>query len=234
MRTIVESASPALAIKFVQSITIRWPGMQALHPFFAFLLSAALPVLSLAADPRHVAEAAGDRCEAAAAETVRQMRGDDALHVEFIRRSVEPPVGGEADVKGEGAYRGAEGAARRFSFRCLYHIAPDTTSGVVFRDIDPPRTKTDTDARWQPDLSVLSPESCETAVATVLKSKYPRVGRIAFGSDSRKLRPASSGRTAMEGQGSVERAPGMNLIAFSYVCEFEPRSSQVVLARTAP
>ena len=61
MRTIVESASLDLAIKFVQSITIRWPGVQALHPFFAFLLSAALRVLSLAADPRPVAEAAADR-----------------------------------------------------------------------------------------------------------------------------------------------------------------------------
>ena len=148
--------------------------MQVHHTFLAFLLFASLSLSSQAADPRRQhAEAAAERCEAAAAEAVRQMRGDEALHLEFIRsrRSVEPPVQDEAGVTGEGTYRGAEGAVRRFSFRCVYHKASDSTSGVVFRDVETPRARTETKADWQPDLSAVSPESCETAVATVLKSK---------------------------------------------------------------
>ena len=207
------------------------------HTLLALVLSASIPAVALAADRLSAApEAAGERCEAAVAETIRHMRGDDARRVQFTQsgRSVLPPVNDETDVKGEGTYRGASGPVRTFSFSCAYNVKSGTTSGVVFRDTGPARAEAGADARWQPDLSTLSPEACETAVAAVLKSKHPRVGRIAFGSDSRKLRPAANGRTAMEGQGSVERAPGMNLIAFSYVCEFEPRTGKVMLARTTP
>jgi hypothetical protein len=222
-----------------------------LHPrLLALLLSATFASVTLAADPSPVAaaasspavgaESAGERCEAAVTETVRHMRGDDARQVQFVRarRSVLPPVEDETDVKGEGTYRGASGAARAFSYSCAYNVKSGTTSGVVFRDAGAGRSDAQAaqaaEARWQPDLSNLSPEACETAVAAVLKSKHPRVGRIAFGSDSRKLRPAANGHTVMEGQGSVGRAPGMSLIAFNYVCEFEPRTGKVLTARTVP
>jgi hypothetical protein len=219
--------------------------MQTSHTLLALLLSATLPLAALAADPPPsasatgvgpIAEAAGERCEAAVTDTIREMRGDDGRQVQFVRarRSVLPPVNDETDVKGEGSYRGGSAAARTFSYRCAYNVKSDTTSGVVFKDIGPARADTGAETRWQPDLSALSPEACEAAVASVLKSKHPRVGRIAFGSDSRKLRAATNGRTAMEGEGSVQRAPGMNLIAFNYVCEYEPRTGKVVVARTTP
>jgi len=205
---------------------------------FRFLLSVALTALvapAFAANPAD-ADAAGERCEAAVTETVKHMRGDDARTIAFVaaRRAVAPPVADETDVKGEGTYRGASGPAHPFSYSCAYNVKSGNTSGVVFRDLGAKAAAAaGPDANWQPDLSALSPEACEAAIAQVLKTKYPRVGRIAFGSDSRRLRPAPNGRTGMDGQGSVERAPGMNLIPFDYRCEFE-RGGKLVGARTAP
>ncbi len=178
---------------------------------------------------------AGERCEAAVAETVKHMRGDDARQVQFTRaqRSVLPPVDEETEVKGEGTYRGG-GAARGFSYSCAYNLKSGTTSGIVFRDHGAAQAQASAEKAWQPDLASLSPEACEAAVAQVLKGKFPRVGRIAFGSDSRKLRPAGNAQTGLEGQGSVERAPGMNLMPFDYRCEFEARTGKLVSARTTP
>ena len=205
-----------------------------IRPLLPLALLATVPYLAFAAEPSP-REAAGERCEAAVTETVKHMRGDDARQVQFNRAKqvVAPPVDEETDVKGEGAYRGSTSAARPFSYSCAYNIKAGTTSGVVFRDLGPARPD-GAEAAWQPDLSTLSPEACESAVASVLKGKYPRVGRIAFGSDSRRLRPAPNGRSGMSGQGSVERAPGMSLIAFDYQCEFESRTGKVVAARTTP
>ena len=207
----------------------------ALHVARAAAALAALAAASLpaAAAPTPGPEAAGDRCEEAVAETVKHMRGDDARTVQFAsgRRSVAPPVNDETDVKGEGSYRSASGAARPFSYSCAYNVRTGTTSGVVFRDLSPRAAPAA--SAWQPDLASLSPDACEAAIARVLKTKNPRVGRIAFGSDSRRLRPGAAGRTAMEGQGSVARAPGMNLIAFEYRCEFEP-GGKLVAASTTP
>lgn len=204
---------------------------------FRSLLPVALAAFAapvFAADPPGP-EAAGERCEAAVTETVKHMRGDDARTVQYVaaRRVVSPPVGDETDVKGEGSYRGASGKGRGFSYGCAYNIRTGTTSGVVFRDLGGSAASTAAEPAWQPDLASLSPETCEAAIAQVLKGKYPRVGRIAFGSDSRRLRPAPNGRTGMDGQGSVERAPGMNLIPFEYRCEFE-RGGKLVAARTTP
>lgn len=208
-----------------------------IRPFLPLALLATVPYLASvahAADPSP-REAAGERCEAAVTETVKHMRGDDARQVQFNRAKqvVAPPVDEETDVKGEGSYRGGAGGPRPFSYSCAYNLKAGTTSGVVFRDLGPSRPD-NAEAAWQPDLSTLSPEACESAVAAVLKGKYPRVGRIAFGSDSRRLRPAPKGRSGMTGQGSVERAPGMSLIAFDYQCEFEARTGKVVSARTTP
>lgn len=194
----------------------------------------AQPVISASA-PAAGASMAGERCEAAVSDTVRAMRGTDAQQVSFNRakRTVAPPANDETDVKGEGSYRG-DGGGRTFSFSCAYNTKTGTTSGVVFRDLGGPARGSDaaSDKPWQPDLSTLAPEACESAVVAVIKNKYPRVGRIAFGSDSRKLKPAPSGRTGLEGQGGVERAVGMNLVPFEYRCEYEARTGKVVSART--
>ncbi|MCW7537033.1 hypothetical protein OOT46_04100 [Aquabacterium sp. A7-Y] len=175
---------------------------------------------------------AGDRCEAAVAETVRAMRGREAEDVQFIgsKRALSPMSDDETGVKGEGRYQGAGGAVP-FTYSCAYNASTSATSGVVFRETG--RARALAEAAREPDVTHVSPEACETAAAGVLKQKYPRVGRIVFGSDSRRLRATSNIRTSLEGQGGVERAPGMNAIPFSYRCDFDSRNGRILSAQTA-
>jgi len=175
---------------------------------------------------------AAERCEEAVAETVRRMRGPRAHEVQFVgtKRRLSPTLGDETGVKGEGLYRGATGSVN-FTYSCAYNTATGATSGVVFRDFG--RIAGGTDAAWQPDLTHISPEACEAATAAALKEKYPRVGRIVFGSDSRRLLPGANDNTSLEGQGAVQRAPGMNAIPFTYRCEFQTRNGEIVSVRTS-
>jgi len=177
---------------------------------------------------------AGDRCEAAVAETVRRMRGREAQEVEFIgAKRVLSPTGQdeETGVKGEGRYRGPGSVAMVFTYSCAFNAKSGSTSGVVFRETGEPRAGGG-DVAWEPDLTKFSPEDCETAAASQLKEKYPRIGRIAFGSDSRQLRPAPNAHTSVEGQGALQRAPGMNSTPFRYRCEVDTRNGKVVNVQT--
>ena len=175
---------------------------------------------------------AAERCEVAVAETVKRMRGKEAQEVEFFgaKRQIAPTPEEDLGVKGEGRYRRPSGAQVGFSYSCAYNAKTGATSGIVFRDAAALRASDE--KPWQPDLMSISPETCEAAVASALKSKHPRVGRIAFGSDSRQLRPAPSGGASLEGIGAVQRAPGMNLNQFSYRCEFEPKAGKLVAVQT--
>ncbi len=175
---------------------------------------------------------AADTCEAAVAETIKQMRGTAAQDVQFIkeRRSFLPGASGDTDVKGAGRYRAANGSSMPFTYGCAYNAESDSTSGIVFRDTASLRTSPP--KAWQPDLSAVSPENCETAVAAALKSKHPRVARIAFSSDSRQVHPAINGLISLEGIGALERAPGMNANPFKYRCEFNPGHSKVTRVET--
>lgn len=184
-----------------------------------------------AAAPADAAKAA-DSCETAVTETIKEMRGRDAQDVQFNKdkRVLSPTTGEETDVKGAGRYRNNTGASMPFTYGCAYNAKTHVASGIVFRDaggLRPTEQKP-----WEPDLANVSPEACETAVASALKSKHPRVGRIAFGSDSRQLRPGAAGRSNLEGIGAVERAPGMSLVQFSYRCEFEPGKAKIVGVQT--
>jgi hypothetical protein len=80
---------------------------------------------------------------------------------------------------------------------------------------------------------IASTEACESAVAQALKDKHPRLSRIVFGSDTRTLRPAPNARTSMEGEGAVDRAPGMNAVRFSYSCLYDARSGKVERVQTS-
>jgi hypothetical protein len=183
--------------------------------------AAALPVAAQTAAVD--ATAAGEQCETAVAETVRRMRGREAQEVQFVgaKRALTPVSDDETGVKGEGRYRGSAGRTMPFTYSCYYNLKTSATSGVVFRDTagSPPPAE----APWQPDLTNVSPEACESAAAASLKERHPRVGRITLGSDSRRVRPGSNGRIVLEGKGAVQPAPGMNAVPFSYACEFEGR-----------
>jgi hypothetical protein len=186
---------------------------------------------AFAAAPADATKAA-ESCEAAVIETIKEMRGRDAQDVQFSKdkRVLAPTTGEETDVKGAGRYRAAGGTSMPFTYGCAFNATTGATSGIVFRDAAAQRTTEE--KPWQPDMLSVSPEACEAAVAAALKSKHPRVGRIAFGSDSRQLRPAPAGRSSLEGIGALERAPGMNLVQFKYRCEFEPGSGKLVAVQT--
>jgi hypothetical protein len=200
-------------------------------PFVAALAFGSNLALAATPDPAGAGKAA-ESCEAAVIETIKEMRGRDAQDVLFSKdkRVLLPTTGEEIDVKGAGRYRGPAGTPMPFTYGCAYNAKTGATSGIVFRDAGGSRAAEE--KPWQPDLTTVSPEACETAVAANLKSKHPRVGRIAFGSDSRQLKPAPAGRSSLEGVGAVQRAPGMNLVQFSYRCEFEPRNGKIVAVQT--
>lgn len=189
---------------------------------------------SNAAAPADAGKAA-ERCEAAVAEAIREVRGKEAREVEFVgRRRVQPPGSGdEAEIKGEGRYRGSSGAAVSFGYSCAFNVKTGATSGVVFRETGGTRSDAAPDAAWQPDLTHVSPEACETAIAAALKDKYPRVENIVFSTDTRQLQPAANARLSLEGQGALQRAAGMNAQPFKYRCELEARSGKVVGVQTS-
>ena len=187
---------------------------------------------ALAAAERGPADSAGDACEAAVARAVREARGRAAREIRFIgeQRAVSTTPGEPIGVKGEGRYLGPAGAAIPFTYTCAFDPASRATHGVLFSDKAEPAPA----SRSAPiDLSRLSPESCEAATAAALKTQHPRVDRISFGSDSRRLTPASNDHTLLDGRGAVTRAPGMNAVAFSYRCEFDNRSGKVLRVSTA-
>ena len=175
---------------------------------------------------------ATERCEQEVAETIRRMRGRDAKEVQFIaaRRVLTPQADEETAIRGEGRYRAASGGGVSFTYGCVYDAASDGTSGVVFRETGGQRAAAE--KSFDPDLTNVSPQACESAAAAALKKLHPRVGRINFGSDSRSMQPGENGRVELVGAGSVERAQGMNLIPFSYRCEVDPRNGRVVAVST--
>lgn len=177
---------------------------------------------------------AADRCEVAVTDAVKQARGKEAQEVQFFgaKRQISPTPNEELGVKGEGRYRRPSGDHVSFSYSCAYNSATGETSGALFRETGPTESAR-VSKPWEPDLLNVSPEACESATAAVLKQKYPRVGRIAFGSDTRKLQPAPNEHMLLEAQGAVERAPGMSLVPFTYRCEFEPEGGKIVKVETS-
>jgi len=197
----------------------------------------ALLLLSLlagasAAAPTDAAKAA-DRCEADVADTIRRMRGKDVQELQFTatKRVLQPATDDETGVRGEGRYRaGTSGNTVTFTYSCAFNAKSETTSGVLFRENLAGRAAPEKE--FLPDLTNLSPEACESAAAADLKLRHPRVGRINFGSDSRRIGPGQNGQVQLEGKGAVERAPGMNAIPFSYSCQVEPRSGRIASVQT--
>lgn len=175
-----------------------------------------------------------ERCESSVAETLRKMRGKDADDVQFApaQRSVAPAADeGDVGVKGGGRYRGRGGAGTSFTYGCTYNTRSGLTSAVVLREAGAAAAAARQD--WQPDLSRVSPEACESAVAQLLTSKHPRVARIAMEPDTRRLQPGPDEHLLLLGQGALQRAPGMNAEPFSYTCELNPRTGQVLAVRTS-
>lgn len=179
-----------------------------------------------------------EKCEASVEETLRKNRGAAAHDVQFVPAQRTVTAGDEDDlnVKGAGRYRAAAatagGAAGRggttFTFSCTFNAKSGMTSGVVLREAGGAAAR----ETWQPDMSRISPEACESAVAQELKIRHPRVAQIAFEPDTRRLEPGPDNRILLLGQGAVQRATGMNAVPFSYTCELDARSGRVLAVRT--
>jgi hypothetical protein len=181
-------------------------------------------------------QAAAEACEAEVAGTVKRMRGRDAQQVQFVgsKRVLADVSEEETGINGEGRYRGRSGEQTSFTYSCMYNSRTSQTSGVMFRETADVAAPSGTSAAALPaDAPIASTEACETAVAKALKDKHPRTSRIVFGSDTRSMQPAADSRTAMEGEGAIERAPGMSAVRFSYRCLFEPRSGKVERVQTS-
>jgi hypothetical protein len=175
--------------------------------------------------------AAAQTCETAVADTLRELRGKAAHEVQFgaARPLVPPPADDSTTLAGTGLYRAAAGPAKPFTYTCTYDLQTGKASGVVLREEPAPAAAA---KPWEPDLTHLSPEACEAAAAAALKDQYPPAGRIRFESDSRQLKAAPNARTSLEGQGSLERAAGMNPAPFTYRCLLDTGSGRIVSVHT--
>ena len=179
-----------------------------------------------------------ERCEAAVVDTLRKLRGKQAQEVQFTpaQRAVNPGDEGEISVKGAGRYRsgngpGAVGAGASFSFSCSFSAKTGLASGVVLREAGANAARAPAD--WQPDLSRVSPDACESAAAQLLKEKHPRVAQIAMEPDTRRLQPGPDDHIMLLGQGALRPAPGMNAVPFSYSCEIDGRNGRLVGVKTS-
>ena len=178
-----------------------------------------------------------ERCEAAVVETLRKLRGKRAQEVQFTpaQRAVTASDDTEISVKGAGRYRTGAGAGAGtgapFSFSCSFNAKTGLASGVVLREAGADAARSQAD--WQPDISRVSPQACESAAAQLLKDKHPRVAQIAMEPDTRRLQPGPDDHILLLGQGAVQRAPGMNAVPFSYACEFDGRNGRLVGVKTS-
>lgn len=204
------------------------------RPVRAGWLIAALTIALGHAGPA-TAQDGAEACEEAVIRTVQQLRGARAQVVEFsaVKRDATRKSERETTLRGQGRYHaGSGGAAQPFRYSCVYDADTGLASGVVLRDGGGPPAPRARERPWEPDMTRLSPEACETAAAASLKRRYPAVGAITFATDTRQLRPAAEGRTSLEGQGRMARAPGLNLVRFNYRCELEARSGKLLSAET--
>lgn len=183
-------------------------------------------------------QAGVEACEAQVNRTVQRDR-EGAQQVQFVgaKRTLSAISDEETGIAGEGRYRSRAGSITPFTYSCVFNPRTGEASGVVLREsaaaaapggVRPAAGRT---AAAGPPIA--STDACESAVAQALRDKHPRTSRIAFGSDTRTLRPAADARTSMEGEGAVERAPGMSAVRFSYSCLFDARSGKVERVQTS-
>lgn len=171
-------------------------------------------------------------CQKAAESALRSARGS----VEDLSFAGPPSVQAgtsdkdEFNFRGGGRYRLKAGTARGFSFSCNYNTQTGIVAGVLLRDdaVNDGAAASGTARIFEPDLSHVSPEACESAAAAALQRRHPKIERISFNSALRQLQQASADRASLEGQGDAVRVIGEPSTHFSYRCEFDPRNGRVI------
>jgi hypothetical protein len=182
---------------------------------------------SAASGPARVVERAAEQapadpvapCESKVTESVRQLRGK-SVPVQFTSDAQVVHASAEqADVKGEGRYTKPGGGSVAFRYTCTFDEQQRSASGVLFHEVEPagpPPALT----VWKADPLLVLPEACESALATNLRAGNPRAGNIAFDSMNRRLDPVAGGGTALSGEGTIVRGPGLPASAFHYRCVY--------------
>lgn len=208
----------------------------------ALLLPMTVALSTLAPAAQAADEAARDAglqqaCERSVAETVRATRGALA-DVSLDPAAVRPPAN-EGVLRGSGRYRVSGGAWQAFGFTCGIDLRSQSVSGVVLREGAVPTAKPAPRAAApaatsapEPDLSMISPEACESSAASALKQRWPALAQLNFDTQSRRLEPgASSGEPLLVGRGNVVPAPGEPATFFGYRCTIDARNGRVLGTR---
>lgn len=170
-------------------------------------------------------------CEAAVTDAIQQARGEGAKQVQFLGAKQAPGkasaavLGEDSTIHGEGRYQGTGGAVA-FAYRCTLDPQGQERPGVIFKEVGGPAPAAE--KPWQADLTNLSPEACEAAVASAVTGKYSRAVNLMLSSQSRQLKPAPNKHTYMHGQGSAQKATGMRPSAFTYRCELDTASGKFI------
>lgn len=170
-------------------------------------------------------------CEAAVTSAIHKARGDAAKQVQFL--GPKPSLGKasagaqpvENAIHGEGRYQGPGGAVA-FSYHCTLDPKGQEPPGVIFKEVG--GSASVAEKPWQADLTNLSPEACEAAVAGAVTGQYSRAVNLVLSSKSRQLKPAPNKHTYMHGQGSAQKAAGMAPSAFTYRCELDTASGKFI------
>jgi hypothetical protein len=169
------------------------------------------------------------RCEAQVQEALQRVHGKALRGAKFdaASRTLLRAEGDEATLRGAGRTT-LDGGGGAFQYSCAVNLKTGQTSGAVVRDaVAQARRARD----WEPDLAKVSPADCEAAAAALLTTRHPRIGRITFDAETRRLEPAERERIGLEGRGALQRAAGMLAAPFSYRCEFDGRNGRVVAVR---
>lgn len=172
-------------------------------------------------------------CESAARKALLEP-GGQAGEVTFgSAPSVQPRRAGEDQIAlhGEGRRRD-KGSTRSFIYSCTVDPRTFEAVGLVLRDAVAatpkavaPRMASD------PDLSHLSPTTCESKAAEALKQRWPRVSQISFDRATRRFVQKSATRADLQGQGHALPDPGAPATHFGFDCEIDPRDGRVLSTR---
>ncbi len=210
----------------IMKIALYLPACVALVLAGASLAAHAASTEANAAAP---AQAPAKVCETAVTVAIHKARGNGIKQVQFMASKQAPgkaaaaAQSGETSLQGEGRYQGAGGPVD-FSYHCTLDPQGKDAPGVIFKEVGEPSRAVE--KPWQADMTNLSPEACEAAVASAVTDKYSRATNLVLSSKSRQLKPAPNGQTYMHGQGSAQKADGMRPSAFTYRCELNTASGK--------
>lgn len=141
--------------------------------------------------------------------------------------TAQPSLSSESQVvlQGGGRWR-SPGGMRTFTYSCNVDPRAPESVGLVLRDSTPAATLAP--VLLEPDLSKLSPASCESSAVRVLKERWPGVSKISFDGATRSFRQHSASSAELHGSGRALPTPDAPPTFFEFDCAIDPRDGRVV------